>query len=302
MAEESWHLEPGDTIKRSELHNRYGGSRQGGVSVCRDTANILIFTDPAAGHQHGYYDEWDEGGRFHYTGEGQRGDQKFIRGNKAIRDHVAGFKHLRLFQGSRGTIRYVGEFVLDPQDPWSHGRAPETGGGPERQVIRFHMVRVGIPVLNPDTPVGIGYRRVDEDVEPEPARAAPNRELNKRNLQAHRRLQNQLAEELRSHGIDPLSPSPADPEFDLAWRSGHDTLTVCEIKSLTEANQVSQLRMGLGQLLDYLDQFQQRMDSVAGVLWVERPPADLRWVVLCQRVGVRLAWPGLESEVIAHML
>jgi hypothetical protein len=294
----SWRLEPGEPIRRVELHDRYGGSRQGGICPSSQTPNVLIFTDPGSGHQHGYYDEWAEDGTFHYTGFGQTGDQTFVSGNKAIRDHVHESRHLRLFQGSRGTVRYVGEFVLDSATPWSYGRAPETGGGAERQVIRFHMVRVGAPVQRPDVPVGAEYRTADEDVVPAPATPAPNTELNGRNLRAHRRLQNQLATTLRGADLDPLSPSPADPDFDIAWRPDPDCLTVCEIKSLTKANETAQLRMGIGQLLDYIDQLQHRAKTVVGVLWVERAPADERWIALCQRAGICLAWPGRENDVL----
>ncbi|PRX52610.1 hypothetical protein B0I32_1317 [Nonomuraea fuscirosea] len=294
---DQWQLEPGHKIRRVELHERYGGSGQGGISPSRSTPNILIFTDPSSGHEHGYYDEWAEDGTFHYTGEGQAGDQAFVRGNKAIRDHVQDGRALRLFEGSRGEVRYVGEFVLDPTTPWSYGRAPETGGGPERQVIRFHMLRIGTPVLRPEVPVGVGYREADEDVVPVPTTPVPNTELNGRNLRAHRRLQNLLASELRARGIEPLSPGPADPDFDLAWHPDANCLTVCEIKSLTRANEINQLRLGLGQVLDYVDQLGHRAERVLGVLWIEREPSDDRWIALCQRAGIRLAWPGLEQEI-----
>ncbi|MET8049067.1 hypothetical protein ABZU75_15855 [Streptosporangium sp. NPDC005286] len=291
------HLDPGQEIRRVELHQRYGGSGQGGISPSRTTPNILIFTDPNSGREHGYYDEWAEDGTFHYTGEGQIGDQTFTRGNKAIRDHMQDGRALQLFEGSRGTVRYVGEFALDPITPWSYGRAPETGGGPERQVIRFHMVRIGAPVLRSDVPVGVGYREADEEVVPAPAASTPNLELNGRNLRAHRRLQNQLAAGLRDRGIEPLSPGPSDPDFDLAWRPGPGCLTVCEIKSLTPTNEINQLRLGLGQVLDYVDQLRSRAETVLGLLWIERTPTDSRWIELCHRAGIHLAWPGMEQKI-----
>lgn len=44
-----WHLEPGDLIKRTELHTRYGGSGQGGIAGSATTPNVLIFSDPRTG-------------------------------------------------------------------------------------------------------------------------------------------------------------------------------------------------------------------------------------------------------------
>lgn len=35
-----------------------------------------------------------------------------------------------------------------------------------------------------------------------------------------------------------------------------------------------------------------RAPGVLAVLWVERKPTERRWIDLCQRVGVILAWPG----------
>jgi hypothetical protein len=74
-----WDLRPGDFIKRTELHMRYGGGGQGGIAASRRSPNVLIFTDHAVGKEHGYFDHWD-GELFHYCGEGQRGDQTIARG------------------------------------------------------------------------------------------------------------------------------------------------------------------------------------------------------------------------------
>ena len=71
---DDWPLEPGQVIKRSNLHDQFGGSRQSGISPCRVSPNVLIFTDQASGSPHGYvFDGWvDEGGE----GETQRPPQR----------------------------------------------------------------------------------------------------------------------------------------------------------------------------------------------------------------------------------
>ncbi|MBS2962090.1 hypothetical protein KGA66_03455 [Actinocrinis puniceicyclus] len=298
---DDWHLAPGDLVRRVELHARYGGSNQNGISPCRESPNILIFTDPRSGHFHGYYDRWAEDGTFRYTGEGQHGDQEFVRGNRAIRDCIEQGRHLRLFDGAKGEVRYVGEFVLDDVEPFSYGQAPETGNGPMRQVIQFHLVRAerSEPITIPTLPVGGTYQPADESVQPAPALPGiPDPDLIGRNLSAHRRLQNDLAKALDARGRIPLSPLPEDPDFDIAWHDADGTLTVCEVKSLTDASETRQLRMGLGQILDYLDLLAARSTAVRGVLWVERKPSSLRWLELCERAGVALAWPGTEDLII----
>ncbi|MFB7655380.1 MULTISPECIES: hypothetical protein [unclassified Streptomyces] len=296
-----WDLDPGNTIRRTDLHARYGGSSQNGISPSGTSDNILIFTAPSSGHQHGYFDTWNEDGTFHYTGEGQSGDQRMTRGNKAVLEHRETGKRLRLFDGARGTVRYLGEWTLNQEQPFTWADAPETGGGPLRKVIRFHLVPVRATITTPEVKVGQGYVAVDEDVAPAPSTpSTPDPDLVGRNLSAHRRLQNQLAQEALSRGLEALSPDVADPDFDLAWRDGQDRLTVCEVKSLTRANEPRQLRAGLGQVLDYKDQLSDRTAEVSAVLWVEREPSELRWVDLCRRVGVTLAWPGRENAAFSR--
>src|SRR5205823_8820066 len=83
----AWDLSPGDPIKRTLLHERFGGSGRGGMAPSASTPNVLIFSDPEVGNQHGYYDGW-VGDVFHYTGWGQRGDQEMTHGNRAVLNHV----------------------------------------------------------------------------------------------------------------------------------------------------------------------------------------------------------------------
>ncbi|MFE7794151.1 hypothetical protein [Streptomyces sp. NPDC057460] len=299
-ADPQWDLDPGDKIRRVDLHAKYGGSSQNGISPCSTTDNILIFTAPSSGHQHGYFDTWNEDGTFHYTGEGQTGDQKMVRGNKAILEHAQLGKRLRLFDGARGTVRYLGEWTLDTEEPYTEDQAPATGGGDLRKVIRFHLVPVKTTITAPEVEIGQDYVAPDETVVPAPITpSAPDPDLVGRNLSTHRRLQNLLAAEAKKRGLAALSPGASDPDFDLAWRDDESRLTVCEVKSLTPANEARQLRAGLGQVLDYQDQLRGRASEVTAVLWVEREPSERRWTDLCQRVGVLLAWPG-EEDLAFH--
>ncbi|MFE2595794.1 hypothetical protein ACFXCZ_04700 [Streptomyces sp. NPDC059396] len=293
-----WHLKPGDEIRRVDLHAQYGGSSQNEISPSGSTNNIHIFTAPSPGHRHGYYDAWNEDGTFHYTGEGQTGDQRMLRGNKAILEHRETGKRLRLFEGSRGTVRYLGEWVLAHEQPYSEAEVPTPGGGPLRRVIRFHLVPLKATITTPKVGIGQGYVAPDESISATSATpSAPDPDLMGRNLSTHRRLQNALAEQATKRGLTALSPDVSDPDFDVAWRSAAGQLTVCEVKSLTTANEARQLRAGVGQVLDYQDQLRQRAPEVTAVLWVEREPSERRWVDLCHRAGVILAWPGQEESV-----
>jgi predicted RNA-binding protein with PUA-like domain len=292
-----WSLPPGATIRRSELHDRYGGSRQDGISPCRKTPNILIFTDPRSGERHGYYDLWATDDSFHYTGRGQRGDQTLTSGNLAVANHAKDGRALRLFQGAKGIVQYIGEFVLDDQDPYDWGAAHSTRGGPQRRVIRFHLRRVDRPPPRPETgPLGVPFQPRNETMKPtSPTTRTPqDPDAAGRGWRAHHQLQNQLAEIVRAAGWSPRDPAPIDPEFDLAWETPQG-IVVVEVKSCTKENEVRQLRMGIGQVLDYDDSLCARGRAVLPVLYLERGPSDARWVALAERHHVRLVWPGTED-------
>jgi hypothetical protein len=134
-----WKLKPGETIERKRLHEELGGRTQGGIGPSNRSPNVFIFTDPIAGEKHGYFDGWMPDGLFHYTGEGQHGDQRMISGNASIFNHRSQRRALRVFQGARGTVTYLGEFEVDPEHPWDEADAPETNDGPIRKVIVFRL-------------------------------------------------------------------------------------------------------------------------------------------------------------------
>jgi 5-methylcytosine-specific restriction protein A len=60
----------GQVYRRRDLHDRFGGQRQGGISTPTKHNVILLFTSEA-GEQHGYSDGWSGDAVFLYTGEGQ---------------------------------------------------------------------------------------------------------------------------------------------------------------------------------------------------------------------------------------
>ena len=131
-----WELQPGEQIERKVLQAQFGGRTQGGIGPSKKTPNVFVFSDPVAGEPHGYFDGWRSDRFFHYTGEGQRGDQRMVSGNASILRHVEEDRALRLFMGARGTVQYEGEFELED---WYTTEAPETGGGPVRTVIVFRL-------------------------------------------------------------------------------------------------------------------------------------------------------------------
>src|SRR5664279_6099931 len=84
--------------RRNDIHAKYGGQQQGGISTPSGAPYIFLFTGDE-GEAYGYTDGWasDGSGVFFYTGEGQEGDMDFRAGNHAVRDHAADGKDLLLF-------------------------------------------------------------------------------------------------------------------------------------------------------------------------------------------------------------
>jgi len=121
--------------KRSDLHNRYGGNRQSGISSSKNHPIIMLFSS-AAGEEYGYQDSWYSDKEFHYAGEGQHGDMEFVRGNKAIRDHVMNDKELHLFTRIRKAyVRYEGKFEYDGH----HIEQRSDNSSQLRNMIVFHL-------------------------------------------------------------------------------------------------------------------------------------------------------------------
>jgi hypothetical protein len=144
MAKFEWLVKSGDKILRKDLHQQYGGRRQGGIGPSASTPNVLIFSEPLVGKKYGYnFDGWMTDGCYHYTGEGQYGDQEMKSGNAAILAHKQEGRALRLFKGVRGEVEYLGEFETDEKLPFYNTDAPEAGDGPVRSVIVFASATVG---------------------------------------------------------------------------------------------------------------------------------------------------------------
>jgi hypothetical protein len=141
-----WELEPGDTVRRRAIHDAYGGQQQGGISTPRGLSDVLIFTDPASGRRYGY-DEFEglrEDGSYAYTGEGQYGDQIFVRGNRALLEAPAHGKIIRLLRTSGVNATYVGAFTID-DPPYVIKNIPDVLGNLRLGII-FNLLPISARV------------------------------------------------------------------------------------------------------------------------------------------------------------
>ncbi|MCO4890900.1 HNH endonuclease [Cupriavidus sp. WGtm5] len=127
--------------RRTEIHDRFGGSRQSGIAPSSKVRAIFIFTGES-GQQYGYFDGRDELGIFSYTGEGQVGDMEFKRGNLAIREHAANGQALHLFKalGKGKGQEYLGEHAYGGHTI----RRGTDREGAQRNIIEFQLVPVAL--------------------------------------------------------------------------------------------------------------------------------------------------------------
>lgn len=95
--------------RRTDIHAKFGGQEQGGISTPRNYPYIFLFSGES-GEQYGYNDGWLDADTYRYSGEGQRGDMHLKRGNLAIKNHAENNKAIHLFERvQKGYYRYSGE-------------------------------------------------------------------------------------------------------------------------------------------------------------------------------------------------
>ena len=294
-----WTLKVGDPIKRTVLHQQFGGRRQGGVSPSAQSANVFLFSDPASGEQHGYIDDWKNDGCFHYTGEGQRGDQQMISGNRAILDAHRDGRVLRVFKGTGGQVKYDGEFELDPEQPFYTADAPETGGRQIRSVIVFRLRPLngapkpptGLPAIATKTTVAnvpVEENNTERTVV-DPAREPY--EAERREAALVQKFKTYMVS--LNHTVERFMITPegeAKPIFTDAYVKELNILV--EAKGSIDRNSI---RMAIGQLLDYR-RFMEEASVKCAVLLPEIPRPDL--LQLLAYAHVLLYVPNQEGFVL----
>lgn len=279
----AWDLEPGDSIVRKQLHARYGGAGQGGISPSAKSPNVMIFSQPLIAEQYGDKDGWKTEGCFDYTGEGQVGDMEIVRGNRRIYEHQHDGNALRLFEGASGEVSYVGEFRIDPDKPYYRTDALDREGA-TREAIIFRLWPVDvIPERSSDDE----RKTVVEEVEVEDSRTeivsvpqqAGAREAVRREAElvhAYKTTIERKGRRLVRHRCRPSSESSAlytdlyDPDLNL----------LIEAKGSATRESV---RMAIGQLADY-SRFLEPRPRLAVLLPV-RPRLDLEELLSSQRIA-----------------
>lgn len=108
---------------------------------------------------------------------------------------------------------------------------------------------------------------------------------------AHEATVGALLAHLSGQGIEGRTHAPGAPAFDAGWSRGADVF-IAEVKSLTGAREDQQIRLGVGQVLDYAHQLRTAHPDrrLRPVLVLEKRPVDSRWSSLARSAGIRLTW------------
>lgn len=107
---------------------------------------------------------------------------------------------------------------------------------------------------------------------------------------SHRRLTNEVARYLSTAGRQPLSPAWSDCLFDVGWEAGA-TFHVVEVKTTIPGAEVQQMRLGLGQVLDYRHTLLGLYSRVNAHLVLSSEPDSPHMVDVSEAHGVRVSWP-----------
>lgn len=303
-----WDVPIGTRLPRRELHDRFGGSWQGGITRATKTDEMFVFTNIGGGeHGYGVHEGVRSDGVFRYSGQGQNGDQTLTANNKALAESEELGRPIRVFRG-QGIVTYVGSFALaDPPYTWE--RFPGTGSSTERDGLVFNLVAVDadtslLPALaddeisassrGPETPappvttawqpLDFGeyqVRRVDEG---ESVRSVSRREFE---------LQTRFGEWLRARGEDVQVLRLTEDGVTIVPDLYVPTLgQVIEAKKSTARTYV---RAAIGQALDYAAVAQRRGLAVSpAVLLPSEPQASL--AELCTSVGITVWWPSSSGD------
>lgn len=120
---------------------------------------------------------------------------------------------------------------------------------------------------------------------------------------AHQVTLASLIESLKRSGLVAERPGRLAPQFDVGWAYKEQAF-IAEVKSLGSPDEAQQIRLGLGQVLDYAQQLRRATktaQTVRPVLVLEREPADpRRWIDATHSAGVLLTWGPNFTQASKH--
>ena len=308
---QEWDVRPGEVWRRADLHRRFGGSKQSGISSSARTPNVMVFSDPEVGRAFGYdkHEGRREDGSYRYTGEGQVGHQVATsQGNAALLSAEERGRAIRLFIKDGRDATYIGEYSLgDPKYLVERARDRD---GRERNVLVFNFVPVSSeaplphphnvapgPLLSNQYAVAPWTPPNDSDISvPGTGRVVSDSTISRKEMQ----LQGAYGRWLEEHGKEVAQISiPLDGG---AVMMRPDLFNVSD-KVLIEAKKSSgrqYVREAIGQVLDYVHNLKRcdhPIETTPAILLPARPAEDL--VELCAALGIAVVYREGEAFTVA---
>lgn len=287
-----WDIQVGEKLLRRQLHDRWGGGRYGGMEPSVKAQSVFLFNNPRVGAAFGYnYDGWHEDGTFHYTGDGQEGDQSSrTGGNKSLMDAESLGRTVRLFRSEGVETTYLGAFTLaDP--PYYRADAPDKNGE-MRSVLVFRLLPVGdVEKANVDiAPLDVaGPEELPVEANDIEAYAAQRPDEPPIAVRREAKLVQQYVAWLHKQGQETMRNRVPIPGGGYLFTDVFNKATQDLIEAKASAGRVY-VRAGLGQVLDYSRFLEHKSRSLLLPL---RPSDDL--VDLLHEHGVGVIWQGRSS-------
>ena len=279
---EGFDLVPGDKLLRRELHARFGGDWQRGISTPANRRNIFVFSDPVQGPKYGYdaYEGPTPEGGFLYTGEGPKGHQDLNHANRALRDAEKNGIPVRLFTVDGTTVTFVGTFVPD-SPPFTSLEVPDATGA-RRQALIFSLLPVdadlGLAAPGNETLPGLEMFEWREPDFSELSLSGPASDELRTASRLEFELQYAFGQWLVAQGTPPqglklrVGPIQIQPDLFVPSRRW-----IVEAKKSTARSHV---RMAIGQVLDYvMVAAEHDLDAIPVVLLPGRLSDDLQRLV-----------------------
>ena len=249
----------------------------------------MLFSDPKVGEQFGYHDGWD-GDSYLYSGEGQEGDMEFVKGNKAIRDHLQNGANIYLFFGSKGTVTYENQFVLDQDGPYQLIDAKDKNGE-DRQAIIFKLNPIEkYKSLLPKTNREAMSETTSEIVSEEAFETEISNRKQEEKIIISERKESKLLDQYKKYRLQnnqsALKRNRIKINSNTYWTDGwcEDEEMLIEAKSSSSRNHI---RLAIGQLLDYRRHIKPRPKKLA-ILFPTKPQEDL--IDLISELKIRLIY------------
>jgi hypothetical protein len=285
---------PGETFLRREMHEKVGGSFRHGMTSSSAGTEFLLFHDKKKSVKFGYH-VWEglqADGKFHYTGQGTRGDQSLTKSNLAlIRAGELG-NPIHLIESVDGLCTYLGEFLLDDPNFFIE-EAPDELRESLRKVFVFNLIpKTFYQGSSLDDASALKMTGVSRPWE------LPNfSDLQRDSLSSSAssivrsefKLQNEFGLFLLSHGYKVLSYEFKFPEMSGTLKPDfwiEDLEMIVEAKPSTSREHV---RLAIGQVLDYVHLAAQLgLNMKPAILLPGIPPNDL--VELLKELGIKLIY------------